>query len=58
MDALPLMSGGVMLMCLSNLPGRRRAGSNTSGLLVPKLESQEIRGRNWTRLGNDGFSLN
>ena len=36
MEALPLMSGGVMLMCLSNLPGRRRAGSNTSGLLVPE----------------------
>ena len=35
-EALPLMSGGVMLMCLSNLPGRSRAGSNTSGLLVPK----------------------
>ena len=37
MEALPLMSGGVMLMCLSNLPGRSSAGSNTSGLLVPTL---------------------
>ena len=32
---LPLMSGGGRYICLSNLPGRNRAGSRTSGRLVP-----------------------
>ena len=32
---LPLMSGGGRYICLSNLPGLSRAGSRTSGRLVP-----------------------
>ena len=32
--SLPLISGNGTTTCLSNLPGLRRAGSRTSGLLV------------------------
>ena len=32
---LPLISGGLMIICLSNRPGRRRAGSKISGRFVP-----------------------
>ena len=32
---LPLMSGGGICICRSNLPGLNRAGSRTSGLFVP-----------------------
>eukprot|EP00835_Amoeboradix_gromovi_P002104 NODE_111_length_19413_cov_0.323703.p12 type:complete len:118 gc:universal NODE_111_length_19413_cov_0.323703:13109-12756(-) len=35
MASLPLISGLSITICLSNLPGRISAASNTSGLFVP-----------------------
>ena len=52
--SLPLRSGKSTTTCLSNLPGRSNAGSNTSGLLVaattmtPSLPSNpSISTSNW-----------
>ena len=36
--SLPLISGSGTTTCLSNLPGRSKAGSKTSGLLVAAIK--------------------